>query len=47
MAIMTGEQYLESMRKLKLNIYMFGEKNRKLREQSDPKTVPQFRKGHL
>ena len=26
MAIMTGEQYLESMRKLKLNIYMFGEK---------------------
>lgn len=23
---MTGEQYLESMRKLKLNIYMFGEK---------------------
>ena len=26
MALMTGEQYLESMRKLKLNIYMFGEK---------------------
>ncbi len=26
MALMTGEEYVESMRKLKLNIYMFGEK---------------------
>ncbi len=26
MAMMTGEQYIESMRKLKLNIYLFGEK---------------------
>ena len=26
MALMTGEQYLESLRKLKMNIYMFGEK---------------------
>lgn len=26
MALMTGEQYLESIRKLKMNIYMFGEK---------------------
>lgn len=26
MALMTGEQYVESMRKMKLNVYMFGEK---------------------
>ena len=26
MALMTGEQYLESMRKLNLQVYMFGEK---------------------
>ena len=26
MALMTGEQYLESMRKLNMQIYMFGEK---------------------
>ncbi len=26
MALMTGEQYVESMRKLKLNVYMFGKK---------------------
>ena len=26
MAFMTGEQYVESMRKMKLNVYMFGEK---------------------
>ncbi|MGG7076690.1 4-hydroxyphenylacetate 3-hydroxylase family protein [Clostridium sardiniense] len=26
MALMTGEQYVESLRKLKLNVYMFGEK---------------------
>lgn len=26
MALMTGEQYIESIRKLKMNIYMFGEK---------------------
>lgn len=26
MALMTGEQYIESMRKLKLEVYMFGEK---------------------
>ncbi len=26
MALMTGEQYVESMRKLKLNVYMFGRK---------------------
>ncbi len=26
MALMTGEEYVESMRKMKLNVYMFGEK---------------------
>ena len=26
MALMTGEEYLESMRKLNMQIYMFGEK---------------------
>ena len=26
MALMTGEEYVESMRKMNLNIYMFGEK---------------------
>ena len=26
MALMTGEQYVESMRAMKLNVYMFGEK---------------------
>ncbi|MFT5873340.1 MAG: 4-hydroxybutyryl-CoA dehydratase/vinylacetyl-CoA-Delta-isomerase, partial [Clostridium sp.] len=26
MGLMTGEQYVESLRKLKLNVYMFGEK---------------------
>lgn len=26
MALMTGEQYVESMRKLNLQVYMFGEK---------------------
>lgn len=26
MALMTGEQYLDSMRKLNMQIYMFGEK---------------------
>ena len=26
MALMTGEQYVESMRKLNLRVYMFGEK---------------------
>ncbi|MEK6264215.1 MAG: hypothetical protein N2B06_05525, partial [Clostridium sp.] len=26
MGMMTGEQYVESLRKLKLNVYMFGEK---------------------
>ena len=26
MALMTGEQYIESIRKLNLQIYMFGEK---------------------
>ena len=26
MGLMTGEQYVESLRKLNLNVYMFGEK---------------------
>ena len=26
MALMTGEQYVESIRKLKLQVYMFGKK---------------------
>ncbi|MFC0905392.1 4-hydroxyphenylacetate 3-hydroxylase N-terminal domain-containing protein, partial [Clostridium sp. MT-14] len=26
MSLMTGEEYVESLRKLKLNIYLFGEK---------------------
>ena len=26
MAMMTGEQYVESMRAMKLNVYMFGKK---------------------
>ncbi|HCD45836.1 MAG TPA: 4-hydroxybutyryl-CoA dehydratase, partial [Lachnoclostridium sp.] len=26
MALMTGEEYVESMREMKLNVYMFGEK---------------------
>ncbi len=26
MALMTGEEYVESMRRMKLNVYMFGEK---------------------
>lgn len=30
MALMTGEQYIESMRKLNLQVYMFG-KNRQRR----------------
>ncbi len=28
MALMTGEQYLDSMRKLNMQIYMFGEKSK-------------------
>ena len=31
MALMTGEQYIESMRKLNLQVYMFGKKNRQRR----------------
>ncbi len=27
MALMTGEQYIESMRKLNLQVYMFGKKS--------------------
>ena len=26
MALMTGEQYIESIRKMKMNVYMFGKK---------------------
>ena len=28
MALMTGEQYIESIQKIKMEIYMFGEKYR-------------------
>ena len=28
MALMTGEQYIESIRKLNMQVYMFGKKNR-------------------
>ena len=47
MAMMTGEQYVESMRKMNLQVYMFGKKIEN--PVDDPISPPlfEFRKGHL
>ncbi len=42
---MTGKEYIESLRKLKTRVYLFGEKNRQLGGTShDPPLDPQ--RGH-
>jgi len=47
MALMTGEQYVESMRKLNLQVYMFGKKVDNVVVQSDSSAVPELGEGYL
>ena len=44
---MTGNEYVESMRKLNLQVYMFGEKIEHPVDDPNFKTVPEFCKSDL
>ena len=44
MALMTGEQYIESIRKIPMEIYMFGKKvENPVDNRSDPAALPEQR----
>ena len=45
MALMTGEQYIESIKKIKMEIYMFGEKYSNPTESPILRPSPKKRRG--
>lgn len=47
MALMTGEQYIESIKKIKMEIYMFGEKSQQSHRKPHSASLPQFRAHDL
>lgn len=47
MALMTGEQYIESIRKMNMEIYMFWREGRESGRQSDSSSVIKFCKNDI
>lgn len=47
MALMTGEQYIESIKKINMQVYMFGKKIEDPHRRSYPASVPELRPHDL
>ena len=47
MAMMTGKEYVESLRAMKLRVYMFGKRVEKPRGRSHPPPLGQLRSDDL